>query len=101
MLTLNLNLLWTVVNVLILFLLLRKFLYKPVMNIIAQRQKQVDDALTARELIKLTVLETAPETPREMAATLAEATGAEVVQVVGRKVTLYRKNPEKTIIDLR
>ena len=60
-------------------------------------QKQVDDALTARELIKLTVLETAPE----MAATLAEATGAEVVQVVGRKVTLYRKNPEKTIIDLR
>lgn len=37
-------------------------------------QKQVDDALTARELIKLTVLETAPETPREMAATLAEAT---------------------------
>ena len=61
-------------------------------------QKQVDDALTARELIKLTVLETAPETPREMAATLAEATGA---QVVGRKVTLYRKNPEKTIIDLR
>ena len=61
-------------------------------------QKQVDDALTARELIKLTVLETAPETPREMAATLAEATGAEVV---GRKVTLYRKNPEKTIIDLR
>ena len=56
-------------------------------------QKQVDDALTARELIKLT--------PREMAATLAEATGAEVVQVVGRKVTLYRKNPEKTIIDLR
>ena len=50
---------------------------------------------------QVTVLETAPETPREMAATLAEATGAEVVQVVGRKVTLYRKNPEKTIIDLR
>ena len=61
-------------------------------------QKQVDDALTARELIKLTVLETAPESPREI---LAEATGAEVVQVVGRKVTLYRKNPEKTIIELR
>ena len=64
-------------------------------------QKQVDDALTAREMIKLTVLETCPETPREMAAVLAAATGAEVVQVVGRKVTLYRKNPEKTIIDLK
>ena len=41
MLTLNLNLLYTVVNVLVLFLLLRKFLYKPVMNVIAQRQKQI------------------------------------------------------------
>lgn len=52
MLTLNLNLLWTVVNVLILFLLLRKFLYKPVMDIIAERQKQVDDALVAAETSK-------------------------------------------------
>ena len=52
MLTLNLNLLYTVVNVLILFLLLRKFLYKPVMGIIAQRQKQVDDALNATETSK-------------------------------------------------
>ena len=50
MLTLNLNLLWTVVNVLVLFLLLRKFLYRPVMNIIAERQKQVDDALAAARL---------------------------------------------------
>lgn len=52
MLTLNLNLLWTVVNVLVLFLLLRKFLYKPVMDIIAERQKQVDDALAAAETSK-------------------------------------------------
>ena len=37
---------------LVLFLLLRKFLYKPVMNIIAQRQKQVDDALNAAETSK-------------------------------------------------
>ena len=63
--------------------------------------KQVDDALTAREMIKLSVLETCPETPAEMAAILAEATNCEVVQVVGRKITLYRKNPKKTIIDLR
>ena len=64
-------------------------------------REQGESALTAREMIKLTVLETCPETPREMAAALAAATGAEVVQVVGRKVTLYRKNPEKTILDLR
>ena len=43
MLTLNLNLLYTVVNVLVLFFLLRKFLFKPVADIIAQRQKLVDD----------------------------------------------------------
>ena len=52
MLTLNLNLLYTVVNILVLFLLLRKFLYKPVMDIIAERQKQVDDALAAAETSK-------------------------------------------------
>ena len=52
MLTLNLNLLYTVVNILVLFLLLRKFLYRPVMNIIAERQKQVDDALAAAETSK-------------------------------------------------
>lgn len=45
MLTLNLNLLWTVVNVIVLFLLLRKFLYKPVMDIIAKRQQQADAVL--------------------------------------------------------
>ena len=51
MLTLNLNRLWTVVNVLVLFLLLRKFLYRPVMNIIAERQKQVDDARLLDDLL--------------------------------------------------
>ena len=40
MLTLNLNLLYTVVNILVLFLLLRKFLYKPVMNIIAHARSR-------------------------------------------------------------
>ena len=52
MLTLNLNLLYTVVNVLVLFLLLRKFLYKPVADIIAQRQKLVDENLAAAETSK-------------------------------------------------
>lgn len=53
MLTLDWNLLWTVVNVLVLFLLLRKFLYKPVMNIIEQRQQQaqamLDDAAKSKD----------------------------------------------------
>ena len=74
MLTLNLNLLYTVVNVLVLFLLLRKFLYKPVMNIIAQRQKQVDDALAAAETSKkeaATALNTAQDKLRNVDAEAA------------------------------
>lgn len=53
---------------------------------------QVDDALTARELIKIKVLENAPVNAREAAQELAEKTGADVVQVIGMKVSLYRRN---------
>lgn len=61
---------------------------------------QVDDALTARELIKLRVLETAPEFARETAQQLAQSTGAEVVQVIGTRFVLYRPNPKKPKIVL-
>ena len=54
--------------------------------------KQVDDALTARELIKIKVLENAPVNAREVAQELSEKTGADVVQVIGMKVSLYRRN---------
>ncbi len=57
--------------------------------------KTVDDALTARELIKMRVLETVGETPRDMAEELALACGAEVVTVIGSKIVLYRKNEKK------
>lgn len=58
--------------------------------------KQTDDALTARELIKLKVLlESSPETPREVANTLSEATGADVIQVIGGVIVLWRESPEK------
>ena len=53
--------------------------------------KQTDDALTARELIKLKVLrETCPTTPRETAEALAAATSAQVVSVIGGVMILYR-----------
>lgn len=57
--------------------------------------KNVDAALTARELIKLRVLETCPCTAREAADRLASETGAEVIQVIGYRFVLYRKNEEK------
>lgn len=56
--------------------------------------KQASDALTARELLKVTVLDNSSVTPKEAALSLAEQTGAEVVQVIGSKAVLYRPNPE-------
>ena len=53
--------------------------------------KQADDALTARELIKGKVLETAPGSARELAEEIAEAVGAQVVQVIGRTFVLFRQ----------
>ena len=57
--------------------------------------KNIDAALTARELIKLRVLETSPLTAREAADQLAALTGAEVIQVIGYRFVLYRFNPDK------
>ena len=55
----------------------------------------VDEALKKRGLIKLALLETAPYDAREAGALLAEATGAELVQCIGRRFVLYRE-PEET-----
>ena len=54
----------------------------------------VDDALRTRELVKVQLPKSADETPRVAANHLAEATSAEVVQVIGRTCTLYRWNPD-------
>ena len=54
----------------------------------------VDDALRTRELVKIQLAKTTDETPRAAATRLADATGSEVVQVIGRTCTLYRWNPE-------
>ncbi|MGN0591334.1 ribosome assembly RNA-binding protein YhbY [Ruminococcus sp.] len=62
---------------------------------------QTGDALRARELIKLRVLENSGYTAREAAEALAEQTGAEVVQVIGSRFVLYRRNPKKPVIELK
>ncbi len=56
--------------------------------------RNVDLALKARELIKLTVLETSPQSAREAAEKLSSLTAADVIQVIGRRLVLYRYNPE-------
>ena len=62
--------------------------------------KQADDALTARELIKGKVLETAPATAREIAEDIAAKVNAQVVQVMGRTFVLFRQKEKESQITL-
>ena len=62
--------------------------------------KTVSDALEARELIKLTVLENSMETPKDVANELAGLVDADVVGVVGRKIILYRESVNNKRIEL-
>jgi RNA-binding protein len=56
----------------------------------------LDQALTARELVKFQIVKNAPLDIRSAAGQLAARLGAEVVQVIGRTATLYRHNPDLT-----
>ncbi len=58
--------------------------------------KATADCLAARELVKLRVLETSPQTAREAADRLADATGAQVVQVIGRVLVLFLQKPKES-----
>ncbi|HIV24201.1 MAG TPA: ribosome assembly RNA-binding protein YhbY [Candidatus Scatomonas pullistercoris] len=63
--------------------------------------KSVSEALEARELIKISVLQNCLDDPREMAQMLAERTDSQVVQVIGRKIVLYKegqKDKKKIIL---
>lgn len=62
----------------------------------------VEEALEARELIKISVLKNCMDDPKELAYAIAENTDAEVVQIIGKKIVLYReaRQPEKRKIVL-
>lgn len=57
--------------------------------------KAIDEALEARELIKVSVLKNCMDDPRALAQTLAERTHSQVVQVIGKKIVLYREGKDK------
>ena len=61
---------------------------------------QVEDALRVREIVKIKVLDNSAYTSREAADELAEKTGSDVVQVIGSKLVLYKKNPKEPVIKL-
>lgn len=60
----------------------------------------LEEALRARELVKVKVLKNALEEVDEAANALAQATHAELVQILGRNVLLYRPNADKPLIVL-
>lgn len=62
--------------------------------------ESVEQALEARELIKINVLKNCVAMPGDVAALLAERTHSDVVQVIGRKIVLYRESKTKKKIEL-
>ena len=61
--------------------------------------QQINDALKARELIKIHILENSMLSANEAAASLAEKTGSEVVLVIGSKAVLYKRS-EKNLCEM-
>jgi len=61
---------------------------------------QLDDALEARELIKIRILANSPEKPKEVAEEIAQATGADLVQVIGKNILLFRQSKKKPRLEL-
>jgi len=50
-----------------------------------------DEALEARELVKISVLKSVAEDPNKIAEMISSRTHSQVVQVIGRKIILYRE----------
>lgn len=60
----------------------------------------VRETFHTRELIKLAVLKNCMEDPREIAEMVAGRTGSQVVQVIGKKIVLYKENKDHKKINL-
>ena len=60
----------------------------------------ISDALEARELIKISVLKNCFDDPKELGRTLADRTRSQLVQVIGRKIVLYRESKTSKKIEL-
>lgn len=62
--------------------------------------KQIADALEARELFKVSVLQNCEEDKNVVAEQLAEGAGAELVQIIGNTIVLYKESVENKQITL-
>lgn len=60
----------------------------------------VAESFHNNELIKISVLKNCMDDPREIAEMVAERTNSQVVQVIGKKIVLYKPDKEKPKIEL-
>lgn len=60
----------------------------------------IGEAFNNRELIKISVLKNCFDDPREIASMVAERTHSQVVQVIGKKIVLYKENKDHKKIEL-
>ena len=65
-----------------------------------EHTQAVDEALEARELIKINVLKSSDADIMEMANSIADRTRSTLVQVIGRKIVLYKENKDNKVIEL-
>ena len=66
-----------------------------------ENTKAIEEALNARELIKINVLQNCADDPNEMAQILAERTRSQVVQVIGKKIVLYKESKDNNSLHYR
>ncbi len=65
-----------------------------------ENTQAIAEALEARELIKINVLQNCADDPNELAQNVAERTHSQVVQVIGKKIVLYKESKNKKKIEL-
>ncbi len=62
--------------------------------------RHIEEAIETRELIKVNVLNNNADDPREIGAELAKGAGAELVQVIGKTIVLYKESKDHKTIEL-
>lgn len=65
-----------------------------------ENTQAIAETLEARELIKINVLQNCADDPNELAQIVAERTHSQVVQVIGKKIVLYKESKNKKKIEL-
>lgn len=62
--------------------------------------QQLDEALEARELVKVRVIANAPVESKDIGLQLAQSAQAELVQIIGRNLLFYRRSATKPVLEL-